>query len=78
MDPHRLIRMANQIGAFFEAEPDRAAALEGIAGHIKRFWDPRMRRELLTWLDEHDAEGLAPVVADAIRAHRDRLAPHAA
>ncbi len=39
--------MANEIGAFFESEPDRAIAMEGVAGHIKRFWDPRMRRELL-------------------------------
>jgi formate dehydrogenase subunit delta len=75
MDPGRLIRMANQIGAFFEAEPDRLAALEGIAGHIKRFWDPRMRHELLVWIDEHDAQGLAPLVTEAIRAHRGRLAP---
>jgi formate dehydrogenase subunit delta len=78
MDVQRLIRMANQIGNFFEAEPDRTAALEGIAGHIKRFWDPRMRRDLLTWIDEHEAQGLAPLVAEAIRAHRDRLAPQAA
>jgi formate dehydrogenase subunit delta len=66
--------MANQIGAFFSAEPDRAVALTGIAGHLKRFWDPRMRREILAWVDEHGGEGLSDLVAEAIRLHRDTLA----
>jgi formate dehydrogenase subunit delta len=76
MDLHHLIHMANQIGDFFEAEPDHAAALEGIAGHIKRFWDPRMRREILEWVDEQRGEGLKPLVLEALRAHRGTL--HAA
>ena len=38
-----LIRMANRIGDFFEAMPDHAEALEGIATHLKKFWEPRMR-----------------------------------
>ena len=46
MHTDTLIQMANQIGAFFEAMPDREEALEGIAMHIKRFWEPRMRRWL--------------------------------
>jgi len=74
MDPHRLVQMANQIGTFFQADPDRAAALDGIATHIKRYWDPRMRSQLLTWLDEHAGEGLSETVAEAIRANRDKLA----
>jgi formate dehydrogenase subunit delta len=75
MDIQHLIHMANQIGDFFEAEPDRTAALEGIAGHIKRFWDPRMRREILQWMDEHGGEELKPLVLDALRAHRQSLQP---
>jgi formate dehydrogenase subunit delta len=73
MDPQRLIHMANQIGAFFSAEPDRTVALTGIAGHLERFWDPRMRREILAWVDEHGGEGLSDLVAEAIRVHRDTL-----
>lgn len=59
-----MIRMANQIAAFFEAYP-RTQALEGIAGHIKRFWEPRMRKQL----DEYIAgggEGLSPLVLAAV------------
>jgi len=67
--------MANAIGEFFEADPDRQAALEGIAGHLKRFWDPRMRREILQWVEEHQGEGLKPIVLDALRSHRHALAP---
>ena len=74
MDPQRLVHMANQIGAFFQSEPDRALALEGIAGHLKRFWEPRMRKQLLAWLDEHRGEGLTELVLEAVRANRDKLA----
>lgn len=74
MDAHKLVKMANGIASFFESEPDRAVALEGIAGHFKRFWDPRMRRELLRWQDEHHGEGLKDSVRDAIAAHRDKIA----
>ncbi|HZP87779.1 MAG TPA: formate dehydrogenase subunit delta [Burkholderiales bacterium] len=75
MDPHKLVHMANQIGAFFEAEPDRAAALDAIANHIKRFWDPRMRREILAWVDEHGGEGLQQLVLEALRTHGPSLRP---
>jgi formate dehydrogenase subunit delta len=74
MDPQHLVQMANQIGAFFKAEPDRAAALDAIALHIRRFWDPRMRSQILAWLDEHAGEGLSEIVAEAIRSNRDKLA----
>jgi formate dehydrogenase subunit delta len=74
MDIQHLIKMANQIGTFFQSEPDRAAALEGIAGHIKRFWDPRMRRQIVEWVDQGSGQGLSEIVAEAIRLNRQRLA----
>lgn len=70
-----LVRMANQIGAFFEAMPDREEALDGIAQHLKKFWDPRMRRELLAHLQADAAgAGLHPIVVEAVRKHRQLLA----
>jgi formate dehydrogenase subunit delta len=69
-----LLRMANQIGSFFEAMPDRPEALEGIAQHLKRFWDPRMRHELLAHLEDSGDSGLHPVVAEAIHQHRSLIA----
>ena len=43
----RLVAMANDIGMFFQAEPDKAEAAKSIANHLKRFWDPRMRRQIV-------------------------------
>ena len=73
MDAHKLVKMANNIASFFEAEPDRQVLLEGVAGHLRRFWDPRMRREILRWVDEHHGEGLKDSVREAIATHRDKL-----
>lgn len=73
MDAHKLVKMANEIASFFEGEPDRCLVLEGVAGHLKRFWDPRMRRELLRWQDEHGGEGLKDSVREALAAHREKL-----
>jgi formate dehydrogenase subunit delta len=78
VEAEKLVKMANQIASFFEAEPDRAVALEGIAGHLKRFWDPRMRRELLRFVDEHNGDGLKESALAAIRANREKLTPRQA
>lgn len=75
MHTDSLVRMANQIGQFFEAMPDRPEALEGIALHIKKFWEPRMRRDLLAHVDGEGGAGLSGMVSEAIRDHRDMLTP---
>lgn len=62
-----LIRMANQIGDFFAAMPDREQATRDIAGHLRRTWDPRMRAQLVAALDTPDAQALQPLVRDAVR-----------
>ena len=64
MQDNELTRMANQIAAFFEAYP-RPEALEGIAKHIKSFWDPRMRKRLAEQIAA-GGEGLSPLVVAAI------------
>lgn len=66
MDKHNLVRMANRIGDFFAAMPDRQEAVKGIADHIRRFWEPRMRREIMDYLNEGGA-GLSDIVSDALR-----------
>lgn len=74
MDVNNLIRMANQIGEFFETMPDREQAVKDIAVHIKRFWEPRMRRAILESLDHDGAAGLSQIVREAIVSHRQLLA----
>lgn len=75
MDIDNLVHMANRIGEFFQAYSDRAEASKEIAQHLRKFWEPRMRRELLAHLDCADGAGLLPIVADAVRAHRESLEP---
>ena len=74
MDIHNLVKMANQIGAFFESMPDREQAKADIANHLKKFWEPRMRKTIVKKMDGGEAEGLSPVVREAIDAHRALLA----
>lgn len=66
MDLHRLVQMANQIGDFFESMPDREQAMTDLASHLKRFWDPRMRRELLEYIDKQGGKDLKEIVLQAI------------
>jgi formate dehydrogenase subunit delta len=68
-----LIRMANQIGTFFESMPDRAEALAGIAKHLKNFWDPRMRNAFLALLDSADVHDIKAIVREAVQTHRGML-----
>ena len=75
MDVHNLIHMANRIGEFFDAMPDRAEALDGVATHLRKFWDPRMRRELIEAIDAGQAETLLPLVRVAVLARRVQLMP---
>ena len=77
--PH-LIRLANRIGSFFEAFPDRNEAIEGIANHIQKFWEPRMRKALLDFLDTrpdgHSGEAaLSDIALEAILLNKERLTP---
>jgi formate dehydrogenase subunit delta len=45
-----IVRMANDIGNFFRAEPDRQVAIDGISNHINKFWTRRMRQKLLDYV----------------------------
>ena len=73
MDIENLIHMANRIGCFFEAYPDRDEAMRGIVDHLHKFWEPRMRRDLYAQFDLDGAPGLKPIVVEAIRLYRPEL-----
>jgi formate dehydrogenase subunit delta len=62
--PDRLVYMANQIGKFFHSQ-GHDKAVPGIAEHIRKFWDPRMRTGIMAHLDTGGA-GLDSEVRDAI------------
>ncbi|MEO8836297.1 MAG: formate dehydrogenase subunit delta [Caldimonas sp.] len=75
MNAAHLADMANRIGQFFSAFPDHDEAVEGVAEHIARFWEPRMRRQIFAMLDSGAADELLPLVAEALRDHREMLCP---
>jgi len=52
MDPQHLVAMANEIAAFFAGE-DSDKAAENVANHLRRYWDPRMRKQIV----EHAGDG---------------------
>lgn len=66
MDPHKLIQMANRIAEFFAAMPGHAEAVEGVATHLQKFWEPRMRAELRRALEAGQAEDLHALVREAL------------
>lgn len=60
----KLVRMANQIATFFHSQPAETRA-PGVATHINKFWEPRMRRQFFDIVDNRGGEGLDPLVLDA-------------
>ena len=79
MSHDRLVVMANQIGKFFSAQgaagKGDAAAVDGIADHLRKFWDPRMRASALTLLRQ-GGEGLDPLPRRAIEQLAEEHAVH--
>jgi formate dehydrogenase subunit delta len=69
MSADKLVTMANQIGKFFvpRKEGDAAAA---IADHLQKFWDARMRADIVAH-EEQGGAGLDEVVREAVRRLRD-------
>ena len=60
----RLVMMANQIAAFFVPQR-RGDPVAEIADHLEKFWDPRMKADIVAHLRAGGA-GLDPVVRDAV------------
>ncbi|SDX48532.1 formate dehydrogenase delta subunit [Collimonas sp. OK242] len=73
MNVEHLVKMANQIGSFFESMPDHQQAMTDLTSHLTRNWEPRMRRELLAYIEERGGAGLKPFVLEAIQRHPGEL-----
>lgn len=64
MSPDKMVRMANQIAAFFRSQPGDTA--DSVAAHLGDFWEPRMRRQLLDHIAA-GGEGLDDEVIEAAK-----------
>jgi len=60
----KLVYMANQIGDFFQSYP-HDQAVKGISEHIKKFWDPRMLKQVYKIIKKPD-HGLKPNAFEAL------------
>lgn len=65
MEISRLVAMANDIANFFDSEDDKKVAVEGVRFHLSRFWEPRMRREIIAHVAAGGA-GLSPTARAAV------------
>jgi len=70
----KLVMMANQIGKFFAASGE-ARAVPAIAEHLRKFWTPRMRAEIVAHLaaggaglDDLPRQAVAVLAAEVPRA----------
>jgi formate dehydrogenase subunit delta len=63
-----LIKMTNEIGEFFAGADvkDPQAAARDVANHIKRYWDPRMRAQMLKYYEERQGAGLGDLGKSAV------------
>jgi len=58
MNGDQLVRMINDISGFFVSESDQNEAVEGVVGHVTKFWDPRMRSQIVSHVEQTDGVGL--------------------
>jgi len=65
MNIERLVQMANDIANYFVVEPDHKEAVAGVAGHLKRFWDPSMREQIIAHA-QAGGEGLSELALASV------------
>jgi formate dehydrogenase subunit delta len=70
-----LVKMANDIGHFFRAEPVREDAIAGIVNHIDKFWTKRMREKINAHIKKAGDSGLDELPREAMRRFTSPPAP---
>jgi formate dehydrogenase subunit delta len=67
MNTDLMIKMLNEIGAFFQGEPDKESAARAVKNHIRRYWEPRMRAQLLEYFEQRQGAGLSESALRAVQ-----------
>jgi formate dehydrogenase subunit delta len=65
MNIDHMVKMANEISAFFVTECNPGEASQEVAGHLRRYWEPRMRKQIIAHYRD-GAAGLEDVARDAV------------
>jgi len=66
MNLDHLIKMANEISAFWDGEAGSESASKEVAMHLRRYWEPRMRAQIITYLEERQGAGLTDTAKKAV------------
>ena len=66
MNIDHMIKMANEISSFWHGEVGDAAPGE-VATHLKRYWEPRMRAQMISYFEERHGAGLSDVALKAVQ-----------
>ena len=66
MNVERMITMANDIANFFAAEPDRQVGIDGVTNHLRKYWEPRMRKQIIAHVRAHGPDGLSDLAQAAV------------
>jgi formate dehydrogenase subunit delta len=66
MNIDHLVSMANDISHFFDGEYGAKDSPANIALHISRYWDPRMRTQIIAHAAQGGA-GLTPTALAAVK-----------
>jgi len=60
-----MVHNANQIALYFASFP-REDAIEGVRDHIQKFWERRMKDQLIDYI-AHGGAGLHELVLEAVK-----------
>lgn len=66
MNTDLMIKMLNEISAFFDGEDDKEHAAQEVKNHVRRYWEPRMRTQLLDYFKERQGAGLSQLALRAV------------
>ena len=61
-----LVNMANEIGAFFSGTTDTQGASAEVARHLNRYWEPRMRAQMLSYYEQRQGAGLSEIARGGV------------
>ena len=61
-----LIKMTNEISEFFAGTTDADSAAKDVANHLRRYWEPRMRAQMLSYYEQRQGAGLSEVGKKAV------------
>jgi len=66
MNIDHLIKMTNEITSFWSGEVGEEKAANEVATHLRRYWEPRMRAQMITYYEQRNGSGLNDVAKRAV------------